>query len=219
MQKIGIVDDRKESRESIRISIELTLESLDRDWEVIDIYPLADLHDYSNWLRENEIAVLILDERLQEEPSESGNTVGYKGHELTVFLRQTLKEFPIYVITAFKNDSDLQEKFKEVDGIIGRHEFTEREEDYLTQMLRAGNRFWNENISQLEQIASLAKKIAIGESNDDDIAKLNSLQTKLEIPHLYSNISNKKEFLDEFESSIDKMEALKQKIKDYLSNK
>ena len=67
MPKITIVDDRKDFRTTLKRKIEaFFIKSKLKDWEVMDISPFQNKSEYFPWLLENDVVVLILDERLQE---------------------------------------------------------------------------------------------------------------------------------------------------------
>lgn len=141
MPKITIVDDRKDFRTTLKRKIEaFFIKSKLKDWEVMDISPFQNKSEYFPWLLENDVVVLILDERLQENIEES-ESVNYKGSELIEEIRRHLKEFPVYAITNYSRDPDLQSKFPLFDEILDRDSFYSKADEYITRFIRSGQRY------------------------------------------------------------------------------
>ena len=65
MPTIGVVDDRKDQRELLVGQIRHHLRNYS-EWEALETPPFEDINDYPSWISENNISVLILDERLHE---------------------------------------------------------------------------------------------------------------------------------------------------------
>src|SRR5687768_16576898 len=117
MPTIGIIDDRADHRETVRRTIELRLRRF-QGWAAVDSEPLAAVTDYPSWIAENDVAVLVLDERLTESRRVRDVTVNYNGHHVVQFLRTTYRDLPIYVVTAYPDDTDLRRHLAAVDDII-----------------------------------------------------------------------------------------------------
>ena len=114
MSIIGIVDDRDDVRTIMLDTVELALSD---GWEAIAIPPLSSLDSYPSWISQEEIVVLLIDERLNEVANVNG-AVDYEGHDLVDYMRQHMPEFPIFVVTSYKeNAPDLDERFKDVEDI------------------------------------------------------------------------------------------------------
>ena len=120
MNKIGIIDDNKDQRETLQLALEAHLENRGSSLEVVDIFPFdtEDFTEYFEWIQENDICCLIFDERMHNESENNIGPVGYRGNELVTIVRNKFKDIPIYVITSNKSDEDLQEKFSEFEDII-----------------------------------------------------------------------------------------------------
>ena len=62
MSRIGIIDDDKEQRETLKSILESHLENFDSSIEVVDTFPFSDdlIANYKEWIEENEIVCLSL---------------------------------------------------------------------------------------------------------------------------------------------------------------
>lgn len=218
MSKIGIVDDNKSQRETLKSILDSHLDNLDSSLEVIDIFPFPDdlLENYKEWIEQNDIVCLIFDEQMHNDSEENKGPVGYRGNELVLEIRKTFKNIPIYVITTHKNAEELQSRFSEFEDIIGREEFIEQEdgEKYVKRFIRAGQRFLEENVSELSELKELSEIVASGKGSQEQVEKLQALQIKLNIP--MESLGERKDWLDEYESKIQVLEELQKKIEGKL---
>src|SRR5258708_32416874 len=103
MAAIAVIDARLDHRVTVQRHVTANLTT--PGWECLAPSPLANLGDYPAWLWEHDVAVLILDERLREVGGPAG--IDYEGHELVEYLRQRLPTFPMFVVTSFENDAEL----------------------------------------------------------------------------------------------------------------
>ena len=85
----------------------------------------------------DEIAVLILDERLDEQVG-SNEPVTYQGHELVGYLRQRLPTFPVFMVTSFVHDLEGTGQDREFEDVIERGKFAEDADMYVPRLIRAG---------------------------------------------------------------------------------
>ncbi len=214
MPNIAIVDDRIDFRTTLKRKIELSLKKLNQSiWSVIDIDPFVDMDDYVVWIKDNDIAILILDEKLQEVAS--GSKVNYSGSLLIEKIRESLKEFPVFAITSYPNEPDLQNKFPLFDEILERDTFYNKCDEYVSRFLRAGQRFLTTHYTQLKQISDLSQKVASGTATNEEKGLLASLQTLMGLP--YSHLPNREEWLKEYESKLKKLEEISSKIESFLN--
>ena len=181
MPKITIVDDRKDFRTTLKRKIEaFFIKSKLKDWEVMDISPFQNKSEYFPWLLENDVVVLILDERLQENIEES-ESVNYKGSELIEEIRRHLKEFPVYAITNYSRDPDLQSKFPLFDEILDRDSFYSKADEYITRFIRSGQRYIQSHNKILTRISELSQKLAVGDATNEETLELRGLQEGLNL--------------------------------------
>ncbi|WP_338378866.1 hypothetical protein [uncultured Flavobacterium sp.] len=217
MHNIGIIDDNKDQRETLRLALGVYLEQRDSSLGVIDIYPFEtdDFSEYFSWIDENKIVCLIFDERMHNDSENEKGPVGYRGNELVVHVRNRYKDIPIYVITSHKEDEDLQIKFSQFEDIIDRQQFTNEGEKYVDRFIRATQRYLDENILELEEYQKLAESIAIGNCSEDDQIKFNALRVKLNLP-VDINLGDRKDWLNQYEENINELLAFKNNLEEKL---
>lgn len=214
MPVIGIIDDREDFRTTLRRTIDLSIKKQMLPWITIDIFPFQDMKDYISWIKENEISILILDERLQE-GNHSAKNVNYNGSKLIEFIRDSLPEFPVFAITNYPKDPDLQKKFPLFDEILGRDDFFKKSDEYTVRFTRAGQRFLDVYNSQLTKLSDLSKKVAIGTADDNDLNELKALQEYLNIPFASLIFSNREEWLKLYQAKMDELAQISNRIKNF----
>lgn len=213
MAKIGIVDDRKDLRETLSRLIDVSLKINYSEWSVIDIDPFENVEDYFSWITENDIAILILDEKLQEIKSK----VKYNGSDLIKEIRKRLKDFPVFAITSYPGEPDLTNQFSLFDEILDRDEFTDKTDDYISRFIRSGQRFLETYSAQLLRISELSEKIALGKASDDEKNELKTLQTLLGL--LHSDNLSREDWLKRYENKLEELEKISSKIDQFLKDK
>ncbi|MAO18913.1 MAG: hypothetical protein CMH44_18970 [Muricauda sp.] len=217
MSKIGIIDDDKAQRETLKSILESHLENFDSSIGVVDTFPFPDdsIAQYKDWVEQNDIVCLIFDEQMHNDSEEGKGPVGYRGNQLVLEIRKYFKDIPIYVITSHKNDDDLQERFSEFEDIIGREEFINEGEKYVKRFIRASQSFLDENVSELSELKHLSELVASGKSGENDLIRLKALQLKLNV-QIDSGLGERKDWLDEYESKIQFLEELRKKIENKI---
>ena len=68
-----------------------------------------------------------------------------------------------------------------------------------------------DNISQLSELKNLSELVASGKSNDDDLERLRAIQANLNV-QIDNGLGVRKDWLDEYESKIQFLEDLQNKI-------
>ena len=217
MASIAIIDDNLDQSDTLKIALKQYLENLENPFEVITQFPFKDINKYFDFIDQNEVCVLILDERLNNQSIGQQEPVDYKGNQLVSIIRERYKEFPIFSVTTYADDEDLKEKFSEFEYIIKRDEFVEEGSKYVPIILRAAQRFLESNLSELDEYARLAKEIAGGDNNPEKIKKLKALQVKLELP--ITGFEDRQSWLNEYELHIKDLEQLKKKLETKLPKK
>jgi CheY-like chemotaxis protein len=217
MNKIAIIDDDFDHRETLRRSLEVYLENKESELVVIDIFPFSTdtFEEYHSWIIENNIICLIFDEQMHNQSEDGHGPVGYRGNDLVIKIRQKFKDIPIYVITSNKSDHALNEKFSAFEDIIARDEFNSDGEKYVSRILRACQRYLDENEKELIQFHQLATKVATGSYTLEDYDLLQALQIKLDIKNEMV-IGERRQWLDEYEARIQALEAIKEDLKSKL---
>ena len=212
MEKIAIVDDNSEQRETNKIRLKLFLKELNSTLEVIDVFPFKEYSDYFGFINSEDIIALVIDEKLYNDSQFDKVPVGYNGSDLVVFIRERYKYIPIFTLTNFPDDNILQEKINEYDYIFSKKDFTIKQ---VSIIQRSCHRYLDENQKELSLYGDFSQNLALGKGEFDDYEKLNALQTKLQIP-FNSDIKIRKEWLDEYEKQILALEELKNKLENNL---
>jgi CheY-like chemotaxis protein len=219
MLKVAVVDDNKELRKKVAKRIARYLKSENINWEVAHLDPLKSEKDYAAWIVKNKVIILIVDEKLNVMPNSEGISVTYSGHDIVKLLRKTNKQLPIYVITAYDQDTVLQGMKGAFDGIVNRNLFSikENSDQYLQRFVRATQTYLINYQSEYERLGELSELVALDKASDNEIRELKGLQTKLQIP-LTSLLSNdRKAWINKLEEKTNKLESLSEKIKKFLA--
>jgi hypothetical protein len=216
MKTIAIIDDKEDALKSFRRQMELALERLYPDWKVIARKPFLKIMEFPNWILENEISVLIIDEQLGGEAIENGQNADYDGHELAVELRNNFKDLPIYSITAVPIGNDLKDSLKYFNLILSTSDFDEDTDNYINLFVKSGTNFYTEYRNELERIGELAGKIAKGEATETEQEEMLSLQTNLLIPHWTEDLKSREEYLVSLELKIKEIKLMQTELLKYL---
>ncbi len=182
MLKILVIDDRKNVREHICELLETHLPK-GADVEVSGAFPLNDVKSYASYIREHDIAALLLDERLGEvgDPI-TGRKSTYFGHDVVGHLRSRLPDFPVYAVTAFGADHELTQKAADFEDIIDRTDFQNKVQTYTSRILRAAARFQDAMNSHLENLSALTLKAAEGKLTSEEQKTLEQTRSVLGLP-------------------------------------
>jgi hypothetical protein len=180
--------------------------------------PLETLSEYSVWIVKQDVKVLVLDERLGEQATDSTSHVDYRGHQVVDYLRKRLPTFPIFILTAFPNDEALVARFGSVEGILDRSQWSKDAKGYIQRMVRAGERFAETYEKELSDLSKLAAKAAAGSANAQELQKMRAMQVTLgivttaDISTKQSSTMNKlDEKLKAFDKVVKKIEKIVEK--------
>lgn len=213
MPAMGIIDDRNDLRETLLRRIDNELQG---EWFIVAIAPLAEMQDYPGWIAEYDIAVILLDERLNEQIEVDGEYVGYDGHDLVEFIRRHLPTLPIFVITSYKDDEELTKKFGDVEDIIERNEFFKRADEYVPRFLRSGQKFLEVFQGELTELADKADKIAKGEATVEDIQRVNAIRARIGLAFPCEPLSDRSLWLKKVEEKIEEFKQLHREVEEFL---
>jgi len=181
MINILIVDDREDARATLREAIEMIVPT-DDSVAVSDTFPFEDVDSYASYIREHDIAALLLDERLTEASDAEGRFSNYLGHQVVEHLRRALPEFPVYVVTTHKTDDELVKQAGDVEDIVERRTFHKEPLMYLSRIKRAAMRFQENMQKRLDELNDLTMKAALGELTAVEQKQLNETRTVLGLP-------------------------------------
>jgi len=210
MKNIGLIDDKDKQRRAFMLKIALKLEALYPEWKIIDSKPFKEIETYRQWILENEISVLIVDERLDEERLDDGSYAEYFGSDLVKELRAYLKDFPIFCITNIEITEKLKKALGYFNLTLSRKNFDDEIDNYLNLFIKSGISFYSEFQKELGRLGELSEIIAKGDSTDSDRLEIQSLQTRLLIPHLTEDIKSRENYLIELEKKISEIKAMQE---------
>ena len=201
------------------LKLNLELEKLSPGWTVIDSKPFKETEMYRQWILENDISVLIIDERLDEEKLEDGSYVKYFGSDLVKKLRNFFKDIPIYCITNIAITEHLKKALSYFNLILSRKKFDDDIENYLNLFIKSGISFYTEFQKELARLGELSETIARGDATDKDKEEIHSLQTKLLIPHLSEELLSRESYSKDLKKKIEEIKSMQDRLVKYLKKK
>lgn len=207
MPRIGVIDDKAEFRSTTQHRLELCLPD---GWEPLSLEPMESLSDYPAWIHDNDVAVLLLDERLTDEPLSRGGHSSYEGHDLLSFLRERMREFPIYVVTAQAIPGELVQAQSQADNLLEKTDLFANIEVHIARMLRQGMRWRETNERSLARLAELSRKAATANLDETERRELDSIRTSLCVTEPVS--TRRVEVLEELEASLKTLAAAIEKL-------
>ncbi|HVY06511.1 MAG TPA: hypothetical protein VHB46_11095 [Burkholderiales bacterium] len=218
MPTIGVIDDRADARETLCRNINLEIEE-EHNWSAIEHGPLAKIEDYPGWLHDAGIAVLVVDERLQEQADAGEEPATYSGHELVSYLRMRLPTLPLFMVTSHADEDDLEGAEADAEDVVQREDFNKNPKIYVQRMLRAGRKFTEEFLAELAQLSEIAERTAMGSATDADREKEKAIREKLTLASPDGLSLSRQTWLGELDKEIKELGALSDKIHDRLSRK
>lgn len=217
MATVAIIDDNPEQSGTILNNLEIAISDFNSDLKAMALLPFKDPNDYFNFIENHNVCALILDEKLNDQSIDENGPIAYIGSQLVTFLREKLKDFPIYSVTNFVAADELKEKESEFEEVIPRRDFIENTNKYFSRILRASKSYLNVNVGELSEFNNLTIAISGGDKNPDLIKRLQAIQVKLELP--FSGFNERNAWLKEYENQINSLEKLNELIKSKLDKK
>lgn len=209
MPALAIVDDRREMRDTL---VNCIAPDLPPEWEVIEIPPLRDVAAYAEFVTDENVAVLVVDERLNEE----GGGVAYAGHELAAALRDDLPEFPIFMITAFAEDEGVKESRGLVEMVLQKNAFFDDVETWVTRFVRAGQRYLEANGARHARFSELAELSATRALSEEEHRELTELQATIAAGSLSSGVLYKADVVRSLGELLTEADELRRQIEEVL---
>lgn len=206
-----IVDDNSEQSETVQSNIELELDRLNiTDFKVLTIFPFEEPEKYFEFISDNNICVLILDEKLNDQSNAAGKTVNYLGHDLVSIIRGHFKDLPIYTITNYSDDGDVQNSFHEYDQVISRKDFYSQPEKYVPIMARAASKFVDRYTKILSELTKLSQEVAAGDKSSEKIERIKALQTSVELPLV--GVTDRLGWLNAYEAELNELKSIREEL-------
>lgn len=217
MPNIAIIDDNQEQSSTLKTALEHYLKQNKNSFAVIIQFPFKVLEDYFTFIAKNNVCILILDERLNDQSINDEGPVEYKGNQLVTIIRERLKNFPVFMVTTHSQDEEVISKFEEFEYIISRQEFIEEGAKFTPIIIRSAQRYLESNVIELSEYDHLTKGVAGGNNDPEILKRLNALQVKLELPA--NSFDDRAAWLDEYEMRIKELEKLEAEIAKKLNGK
>jgi hypothetical protein len=219
MPSIVLIDDKRDNRESINVIISNYLSAHYPSWNCMNVFPFQKMEEYISWIIENDVAILVIDEQLHAEPSIEGWHVNYDGHNLVELLRKTFPTFPVYAITAFSVTEALKKRFHLFDDILEHKKFYNNIECTIDRFVRAGQRFSESNINELNTLSEISMSLALGNSiTDKKLLEAKAIQERLGIISSVENLFDRSALIERLELCINGFGKLTSEIDTFLKN-
>jgi CheY-like chemotaxis protein len=205
-----IVDDNTQHSELVKENLELEFQKLGVSYNIATIFPFQTFEEYFTYISENNVCLIILDEKLNDQPDSRGNNVNYLGHNLVTILREREKDIPIYTVTNFSTNDDVQGAFQEYDHIISRRDFIEHTDKYVPMMIRASSKFVDRHSETLSELSKLSEEIASGNTSGEKYKRVLALQAALQLPLI--GFDDRLSWLNEYENQINELEEIRKEL-------
>ena len=215
MSTIAIIDDNTDQSKTAERNIRLSLNELGSSLKVISSTPFHEIDQYFDYIEQNDVSVLILDQMLNDGAFGKEGPVGYKGSQLVGEIRSKLPDFPIFALTVIPTDGDLLNNFSKYEEIIDRKKLNKHTNSYVPKFIRASKNFLSENIDELNQLNELTTEIAGGNNDPELLKKLQAIQAKIDLP--LQGFDDRNAWLIEYEKQIGALEELNKLIKSKFS--
>ena len=209
--RIAFLDDRKGPRESLLRGLQPALPD---GWECVECPLLPSSDAYTDWLLDNDVLVLLVDQLLNEQAPDSDLPVDYKGHEVIRAIRRRLPEYPIIVVTVATEDHDLQHHLGDADDIVLRKNLLRDVNHYVQRFIRLGNKYLEEHQRELALMTELSRKSASGSAQQEEVEQLRALQAKLGLA--FEKPSGRDAALSGLENELNQLDSLRNRVEAFL---
>jgi CheY-like chemotaxis protein len=213
MRYFAILDDTADGKETI---MRVLPHELPEGWGLIEAPLLGTAADYPDWLVQNQVGVLLVDQKLNEEVAVGEDPVTYKGSDVLQTVQRAMPGFPLVVLTAYSNDEDLVANKGKADYVMSRATFVTELSDYVERLVRHATDFFTHYQQQLADFSALSQKQAQGQATAEEQAKLKALQGLFDWPTMRSP---KDDAFDAIEKRMKDLEALRAKVAPLLKAK
>lgn len=217
MPSIGVIDDREEVRDAVKARLDRALarEGAGDEWEVVVTPPLPSIGLYAPWVTEHEVAVLLVDQRLNEE-----FPTPYSGHDIVDRLRPRKFDLPIFYLTEV-NDPVLEED-QRVSAVIARRDLTtdiDATQEWLRVFMREGLRYEQGVARALARLSEISEMTVMGTANEEELKEAAAIRQELLLPfeggdpNVERAQDTRGEILEAFGTEIQHLESLAAELK------
>lgn len=211
MPKLGILEDRRDQRETL---LTLATINLPEGWVAVEIPLLQDPSRYPDWLLENDVPVMIADYRLNEQSDEHDQQpVEYMANRVIEEIHSRLPEYPIFILTAATEADELDATSGGAETIMRRQDFGRNTATVIQRMIRAGTRFSKRFTDNLSELGSLAALEASGTASAEDRERIRALQTFLGFEAISEASLYRDDLLSKLEAEIRELRELQQSLR------
>lgn len=215
--KVGIIDDSSTLAESISRIFDLWFEKSGiTNATAVYSLPNVDIEANITWIVNEDVCVLVLDEKLMV--GQEGS-VTYAGHELVERIRRRIPDMPIFILTGFSVEESLKNSESSIEYILSRNDFTDNAQErdkWISRIVRAGNRFFNSRQNLLSELTTLAKKIAQGTANSAESQRIAEIREQIGIAHWSESLTSKYGQVVELDELCKKADELANQITEIL---
>ena len=211
MSTIGILDDRPDEADTTKSIISRNLH--DANWGVVSVPLLPTTGRIVEWLTDQSINVLVVDQKLNDNPS---TPVNYSGHDVIQEVRRGLPDLPVYMLTAFSDTPEVVSNLSAMEELVPRGDLGKRAVVLVARMKRAGETFEHRFRTSLNRISQLSQKQATSSLSAAEKKELKSLQITLS---LSDRSASRAEILPDLENEVKKLELLRVKAEKLLKKK
>lgn len=218
MPAVGVIDDRNDLRETLVKMIHVKTRQRWGHWNVVGTSPFREVEETLDWMRHNEVWVLLVDWRLFEQGDPGQCAVSYSGADVIRAVRSVHPAFPIFMVSSYLDDDEgIESHFRDVEDAIKRSMLTDDDtnDTPIERLMRAGSRILHEYNEELDLLTTLATKAATGHASPEDLKKLRAVQAKIGISSLTCNVDQASR-IDEAEAFMRRAEELKARVIEYL---
>ncbi len=205
---ILIIDDDKE--EAIRIKKKLDRASLGLELDFIIQTPeeIKDISEYFFLINSLPASSILIDQRLGVK-----SKANYTGLKLANILRAVLPMFPIFILTKWVKEDNLEKQGYDVDDVMDKFKMLETPTTYLGRIIRAMSRYENAKTKQNKRMQELIAASLSRELSQEETYELVNIRAEIGISTLGREIEmaeltririeNKKDVLDALKRLVD----------------
>lgn len=216
MPTIAIIDDKKDARTTRERLLEPHVARASKDWGILAAAPFTKANLYPSWIADNDIAAMLIDQKLDDEPPPGQkHSVDYTGTSLVKYLRQHAIDIPIYLVTSFAGPTSKTDNamFEEV---LSKEIFDQSLEVVVTRIIRAGGQYWKKNQDQLSMLSDLSEKIVDGKASKADIKKAKAIREQLALAFDPTDLESRSHLIESLEQAIGGLENSAAQLKKEL---
>jgi CheY-like chemotaxis protein len=205
--KVLIIDDDQE--EAIRVKKILEKASSGHILEFIVQTPegIQDLSEYFLLINTLRASAVLIDQRLGVR-----SIANYTGLKLASILRSVLPMFPIFILTKWVQQDELEKQGYEVDDVMDKQEMISNPSTYLGRIIRAMGRYESAKTKQSKRMHELIAASLDRELNSEETHELVNIRAEIGLSTLGREIELAELTRTRLENKKDILDALKKLV-------